>query len=317
MVYFHTFRVDTVQKKRKKKNLKQLKINRPHPTEEKNMSKNEGEKTTEKPAKKSKFKKVADATLGQTITRTTRPLVEKIPPGIIQVLRDLKVDNVLDIASIALVSLLPEESEWSDKAGDFINEFSAELIKVIQDKPGKEAETSEKSENSQKAGTAATATIIRVLLNSELSCFSEKFLGTINTIMVAKKDVKGFSEGFFSSINKLGDKDMLMLLDHLTALLDNKKQEELEVLLSFFFKEIPAEQKSKALSEMLGKIKGYYSTNLKPATIETGNILLTGIKNFDQYIESRIPEPIEDPGMIKGVINEFLNLINCLKFWRK
>lgn len=282
------------------------------------MSKNSTENTSEKPAKKSKFKKVADATLGQTITRVTRPIVEKIPPGIIQILRDLNADNALDIASIALVSLLPEENEWSDKAGDFINEFSAELIRVIQEKPGQESnDTPEKNEKNQKAGTAATATIIRVLLNSELSSFSEKFLNTINTIMIAKKDVKGFSEGFFSSINKLGDKDMLMLLDHLTALLKKGKQQELEVLLSLFFKEIPAEQKSKALSEILIKIKGYYSTNLKPATIETGNILLTGIKNFDQYIESRIPEPIEDPGMIKGVINEFLNLINYLKFWRK
>lgn len=270
----------------------------------------------ENPVKKSGFKKLAEATIGKAIAKYTRPMVEKIPQGVLQFMGDLGVDNVLDVATIGLVSLLPEGSKAADQAGDFLNEFTSELTSAIKNATGKE-NTKKESPNDPKATESTTMAILRILLSPELSDYSEMFLNTMNKVMEEKKSDVNFRKNFFISINKLSDKELLMLFDHLTELTENGKQQEIDVLLSLLIKEEPPKKEERSALEA-------YKESVKPVIKEISNdiscsatSLLEKLKKMDKDFAGSLKKSEDDPGFIKGVFGRMLEIISNLKFWGK
>lgn len=111
------------------------------------------------------------ALLDQAITEWTRPLVEKIPLPILQIMKKAGMDKILPVLSIAIGTALSKSGfAFGDGLGDFVAEFTAEIRRVMNEKVSEEGITEPTKGERGKAGI-----LNQILLGLDASEITEIF----------------------------------------------------------------------------------------------------------------------------------------------
>jgi|GEM_PF-3947570 hypothetical protein len=183
------------------------------------------------------FGRLMESAGSQAISDWTRPFIEKIPIGIIQALGRIQVQKVLPYISIAITSALPKGRLWSDKLGDFMNEFTAELrqrINIIVG--GEEPAEDGKVKIDKKAVIGAVKTIFKVLFAPELAENLEKNLATLDRIMTGRPDKE--QAVIYDILGSMSERELVIFFDQMS----DATADQLNI---FFKRFLPVEEKKK------------------------------------------------------------------------
>lgn len=181
--------------------------------------------------------RVMESAGSQAISDWTRPFIEKIPVGIIRALGRMQIQKILPYFSIAVTSALPKGHVWSDKLGDFLNEFSAELRQRISKVIGGEEEPAAvegKVKVDKKAAIGAVKTLFKVLFSPELAGDLNVNLATLEKIMSGRSDKE--QAVIYDILGSMPERDLAWFFDQFS----DASKEGLDL---FFKRFLPKEEK--------------------------------------------------------------------------
>lgn len=220
--------------------------------------------------------KVAESTGSQAINDFTRPIVEKIPLGIIQALGRMQVHKVLSPTAVIIDSLLPKNSIWGDQLGNALNEFSSELRQRISKIMEGEESAEGKITVDKKAVIGATKTIFKVLFSSEIAGDLEANLKTLDNIMSGRSDKE--QAVIYDILGSMPERDLAWFFDQFS----DATKDQLNLFFIRFIK--PDVVKSdKTFKQLVGELRqdirefGSGSNELKELGQEIWKVVLSPI----------------------------------------
>jgi hypothetical protein len=240
------------------------------------MAKNQV-KAEEKVEEKKETKKVGlmDAVIEQSINEFTRPLIQKIKPETLSLLKKIGADKFLPVLSIGLQTFFKEK--FGGKTGDVVAEVSAELRRAIVENTDGGGEISSKTSTSSASGIEKT--VFSVIFNPEIS---DKTVELLNAwIGLFKNDLgeerpEKEKKQIYSLVEKMSLQETLVFL---TQTEQNRK-----AIINSFIKTTVEKSFETAIKEFKEDVKKLVA-NVKTIHAE---ILVPIGKKIEPYIEKAV-----------------------------
>ncbi len=238
----------------------------------------EQKEATEEIKKDGKKGGLMDSIIEQSINEFTRPLIQKINPATIALLRKIGADKFLPILSVGLQTFFKDK--FGGKTGDIIAEISAELRRVI-------LETSDDGGSIAKTSTAVTSgiekTVFSVIFNSEISdqtvSLAEAWVKLFKNDLGEERPEKEKKQ-IFSLIDKMGPQELLVFLTQ-------GEQERKTIINSFIKKttEKPFEEAVKEFKDDVKKLVANAKTLYEEILVPVGETIKPHLQNATEKLK--------------------------------
>lgn len=186
-----------------------------------------------------------DAVIEQSINEFTRPLVKKISPATLQMLKKMGADKILPVLSVGFQTFFKDK--FGGKTSDVIAEVSAELRRAILEDSG-ETTTGDAKVTASRDGVEKK--VFSTIFNPEIS---KKTASLVNTWVGLFKNDSGEErpekekKQIFSLIDKMGPQEFYVFL--------TQRKADRDQILNSFIKKTTEKSFEEAVEEFKKDVK--------------------------------------------------------------